>query len=595
MGASLQLRKAPRMPQKPMPRPQKNPGNRLGVERRKPAGPVSEKHAPPMYLCRVTSRDMIRRGREATSSYEDQISSTASPPSVAPAINYLTLSAQRLGVMRNPQDLPLERLAVVQVRHAASALGLIRDYERLRTLDLPEGTLEGDSALRFTRNDDTSYGGIVACLWELVQKLRLNSPAESSLWYSWFCPKPDPPVKLERDQFPQAVQGMCNLINSSKAVNPSDHRRDAIKDDPVFFDLLNTKDFKSWLLVGPLMLRVFKLTVDGVLEEDRAVNFLLNRFEDKASLTRCPSWYKHGWLLGSIMVQVVGDALVKCFVSRLVTNKEPTPLILIFSGLDSSKRSPELGRLLYCIRELQMCISQHRTCRLLVTHDRRSDWDGLLNGFLRVSDNEYKACLTSFKAERSRSLSSIDERHEETLEWFWESDQYKEWTQSDVSSSVLLLYGNPACVDGLDKSRNGVSCAKCLGMLLPEKDSGLSLKLLVVTQIIVQATMSLKSHFRERRTIVTMTLEDEDDQDIEAYTKSDTQEASIEDFKNFLRSIPSDIQKLYKKLFDCMIDKIVEMNDKRSREQRVRTVRGMLQSPCKPYILYRSTCFAIPT
>lgn len=40
---------------------------------------------------------------------------------------------------------------------------------------------------------------------------------------------------------------MCNLIDSSKAINPSNHRRDAIKDDPDLFDLLNNKNFKSWL------------------------------------------------------------------------------------------------------------------------------------------------------------------------------------------------------------------------------------------------------------------------------------------------------------------------------------------------------------
>lgn len=56
---------------------------------------------------------------------------------------------------------------MAQVRDAASTLES-RDYDRLRTLDLPEGTLEGDSALCFTRNDETTYRGIVARLWELI-------------------------------------------------------------------------------------------------------------------------------------------------------------------------------------------------------------------------------------------------------------------------------------------------------------------------------------------------------------------------------------------------------------------------------------------
>ncbi|KAM6504660.1 hypothetical protein FSOLCH5_015395 [Fusarium solani] len=187
-------------------------------------------------------------------------------------------------------------------------------------------------------------------------------------------------------------------------------------------------------------------------------------------------------------------------------------------------------------------------------------------------------------------------------------------------------------VDGLDESRDGVSCADCLGKFLPGKGCTIFIKLLVATQRNEPATKKLKNHFEElnerlhdqRNAISSMTLEDENPDDILEYTGSflnercikdiewkqadvndcreiliqkakgiflwlklaerhvddycqGRQEASIRAFKNFLNEIPDDIGRLYKKLFDRMIEKIKGQDNQLSRDRQVRRVRNMLR------------------
>lgn len=260
------------------------------------------------------------------------------------------------------------------------------------------------------------------------------------------------PVELEWDPFPSTFERMCSLINKSKAFNPTNHQCKDIRSDPNFFAILENQHFKDWLehplpamrivgscgwnlralcsslpsfrpdhhvlhldcetlsrecgpmggqwtgnsLIGPLILWMSQVAVSGVSSEADFVECLFNQLKAKGKLVQYstiqakPDAFAQLVLfieqLGSTMVQVVDKALD----DFLGSEGKARPLMLILSGLHVFRRSPELGRLTYCIRELHRCINKYRTCRLLVTHDQRQDLDGLLREFRCLGDDEHK-------------------------------------------------------------------------------------------------------------------------------------------------------------------------------------------------------------
>lgn len=221
------------------------------------------------------------------------------------------------------------------------------------------------------------------------------------------------------------------------------------------------------------------------------------------------------------------------------------------------------------------------------------------------------------------------------------------WTQNALEEVLANVTSHSShqktiyvLVDGLDESCGSESCADCLVKFLPGKDSTISIKLLVATQRNEPATKTLKRCFEELKerlpdqseVIYSMTLEDKNLADILEYTGSflnercikdiewkqtdvddcreiliqkangiflwlklaerhvddycqGRQEASIGDFKDFLNDIPDDIGRLYKKLFDRMMEKIKGQKNQAKRIQRVRNMLRVAMNAKGPPLL----------
>ncbi|KAJ4178081.1 Neurogenic locus notch protein 2 [Fusarium falciforme] len=207
-----------------------------------------------------------------------------------------------------------------------------------------------------------------------------------------------------------------------------------------------------------------------------------------------------------------------------------------------------------------------------------------------------------------------------------------EWTQSALEKVLDGVTSHPLpntiwiLIDGLDETALGksVGCADCLGKFSPQEGSAISLKLLVATQPREPATNQLKEYFDKPGEFREITLQEENKDDIRAYIESFLNEdrlrhldchkmnledcrntlfdssrkvflwvklaerhvqkyisghrlATISDFKKFLKRIPKDIEDLYKKLFDRMVQDIGDQQDEDDRESQIKTVRAMLQ------------------
>ncbi|KAJ4202033.1 hypothetical protein NW759_015501 [Fusarium solani] len=207
-----------------------------------------------------------------------------------------------------------------------------------------------------------------------------------------------------------------------------------------------------------------------------------------------------------------------------------------------------------------------------------------------------------------------------------------EWTQSALERVLAGVTSHPLpntiwiLVDGLDETAPGesVGCVDCIGKFLPQEGSAISLKLLVATQPREPAMSQLKEYFDKPGEFWEITLQEENQDDIRAYIEtflhvdrlrrlkggkmnlegyrntlfdssrnvflwvklverhiqkytSGNKRATISDFEKFLKDIPKDIKGLYKKLFDRMMQEIVDQEDEDDRESQIQTVRAMLQ------------------
>lgn len=207
-----------------------------------------------------------------------------------------------------------------------------------------------------------------------------------------------------------------------------------------------------------------------------------------------------------------------------------------------------------------------------------------------------------------------------------------EWTQSALEKVLAGVTSHRLpktiwiLIDGLDETtpEKSAACADCLGKLLPREGSAISLKLLVATQPRQPATNRLMEHFDKPGESWEITLQDENQDDIRAYINSflnakhlhrldwreknledcrnalldssrkvflwvklaerhikeyisGHRQASISDFKRFLRGIPKDVEDLYEKLFARMVEKVCNQKNKEDRESQIKTVRAMLQ------------------
>ncbi|KAK4033623.1 ankyrin repeat-containing domain protein [Parachaetomium inaequale] len=219
---------------------------------------------------------------------------------------------------------------------------------------------------------------------------------------------------------------------------------------------------KGNTLIGPFLLRIFKFVLDswakrcangGALVKDMTTHLLQgivctseadfrvgesSKGDGDALLQSVPAIER----LGSNLVQVLDHALM------LGPKTEPsvvksTKLMILLSGFHSFKESPELGRLIHCVRELHQAIAKYGPCKILFTHDERKHLKGLLGDVAGISNDEMLDCLSSLKCTNSGRAQGIEARHERTLEWLWDDDAFKTWKERD-SSDLLLLFGKPA-------------------------------------------------------------------------------------------------------------------------------------------------------
>lgn len=170
-------------------------------------------------------------------------------------------------------------------------------------------------------------------------------------------------------------------------------------------------------MIGPLILRIFKIAVENTSGTIDPLEFLCQRLNEKVNLVHFPE--REGEIspfdrlilltqnLGSGMVHVIGNALEDYYGMlgsdsksvpsdweaddcNFIDSLTGRPIMLALSGLHVLDLSPELGRLVYCISKLHEYINGHRDCGLLVTHRNSSDLDGLLNSFPCIKYNEYR-------------------------------------------------------------------------------------------------------------------------------------------------------------------------------------------------------------
>lgn len=205
------------------------------------------------------------------------------------------------------------------------------------------------------------------------------------------------------------------------------------------------------------------------------------------------------------------------------------------------------------------------------------------------------------------------------------SDDTNIWREEDLENILRSLGRHPIpekiyiLIDGLDEAANPKSCAEVLSSLTPQKDrSRVCFKILVATQRDGQLEGCLKQPFIAcPGSIHQITLQERNSNDIFEYTQSflneslvqhlqwtredisesrrilveksrgiflwvklakglvddylnSTREASLDDFRRYLRHIPEDIRKLYSRLLDRLTRWLETHEDGKGRIPKVK-------------------------
>lgn len=154
-------------------------------------------------------------------------------------------------------------------------------------------------------------------------------------------------------------------------------------------------------LVGPLLLRIFKFIIDTWASRStgkptttkEAIVGLLQRIIRESGATPNASEPETDLMpplvnaiehLGSNLVKVIADSLYELRQDGLRSTK----LMIVISGLHGFQKTPELGRIVHCVRKLHEFTSRHCLFKTLFAHEPRDGLDGLLSDVTCISDDE---------------------------------------------------------------------------------------------------------------------------------------------------------------------------------------------------------------
>lgn len=102
---------------------------------------------------------------------------------------------------------------------------------------LPIETLDSETALRFTRNDNNTYRKLVTAIWNWLHPPSPDSQRVALL------PSADPRLKLGRSEFSEAFEIMCELVDTVNSFG--DHTNDMQKNS-AFWGILHNSHYQKW-------------------------------------------------------------------------------------------------------------------------------------------------------------------------------------------------------------------------------------------------------------------------------------------------------------------------------------------------------------
>lgn len=153
--------------------------------------------------------------------------------------------------------------------------------------------------------------------------------------------------------------------------------------------------WKGNALVGPLLLKTFKFIIDKYAKKSvhAAIDELFEGIWCKtpksvlqgSSVEKLVSAIVE---LGSNLVHTINNIL-RPKMPKKDKNTTSKKLVIMVSGLHVFRKTPELGRLVYCLRELSESISQSDfECKILFTYEQDRILDVLLSDITCISDDE---------------------------------------------------------------------------------------------------------------------------------------------------------------------------------------------------------------
>jgi hypothetical protein len=177
---------------------------------------------------------------------------------------------------------------------------------------------------------------------------------------------------------------------------------------------------KGNTLIGPFLLSIFKFVLDswakrcadgGALAKDMATHLfqgIVSASEADVGVGASSKGDRGNSILQSLIPAIdrLGSNLVPVMSHALLLGSKTEPsvvkstkLMILLSGFHSFKESPELGRLIHCVRELHQAITKHGVCKILFTHDECKHLKGLLGDVAGISNAEVLGKYSSLAGE----------------------------------------------------------------------------------------------------------------------------------------------------------------------------------------------------
>lgn len=153
--------------------------------------------------------------------------------------------------------------------------------------------------------------------------------------------------------------------------------------------------WKGIALVGPLLLKTFKFIIDKYAKKaahatiDELFEGIWGKTSNPVPQTRSLKELVSAIeQLGSNLVHTITNILRQRILETDKKAKSKKLMILV-SGLHVFRKAPELGRLVYCLRELSESISQSGLeCKILFAYEQDRILDVLLSDITCISDDE---------------------------------------------------------------------------------------------------------------------------------------------------------------------------------------------------------------